>query len=226
MKAFAEGDTMAEPVAATEERIKVREVTGVAHSRDALETAVGALLESGFDRADVDIMAGTDAIAEKLGGIYAPIEELADVPQAPRRFFRAREDVTVPLAGAAGILTYIGATAAALGVVASGGALAAAVAAAAAGGAAAGGIGALVARSLGQEEARELEHQIALGGVVLWVRVRSPEEEQKAQQILSEHGAEAVRVHEIEVDKRFEGSPLDGVVLDPWLGDEPLGERS
>lgn len=215
---------MTERVAAMEERIKVREVTGVFHSRNALETAVGALLESGFDRADVDIMAGADAIVEKLGGIYAPMQELADVPEAPRRFFRAREDVTVPLAGAAGILTYIGATAAALGVVASGGALAAAVAAAAAGGAAGGGMGALIARSLGQEEAKELEDQIALGGVVLWVRVRSPEEEQKAQQILAEQGADAVRTHEIEIDRRFEGTPLDGVVLDPWLGGEPLGE--
>ena len=212
------------PVAATEQRIKMREVTGVCHSRDALETAVGALLESGFDRADIDIMAGADAIVDKLGGIYAPAHELADVPEAPRRFFRAREDVTVPLAGAAGILTDIRATAAALGVVASRGALAAAVVAAAAGGAAAGGIGALIARALGQEEARELESQIALGGVVLWVRVRSPEEEQKTQQILSEQGAEAVRVHEIEIDKRFEGGPLDGLVLDPWLGSEPLGE--
>jgi hypothetical protein len=145
---------MTEPVPAMEGRIKVREVTGVFHSRDALETAVGALLESGFDWADIDIMAGADAIVEKLGGIYAPTGELADMPEAPRRFFRAREDVTVPLAGAAGILTYIGATAAALGVVASGGALAAAVAAAAAGGAAAGGIGALIARTRGQEEAR------------------------------------------------------------------------
>ena len=216
---------MTEPVA-TEERIKVREVTGVIHSRDHLETVVGALLEGGFDRADIDIMAGLDAVAEKLGDIYAPAHELADVPETPRQFFRAREDVTVPLAGAAGILTYIGATAAALGVVASGGALAAAVVAAAAGGAAAGGIGALIARSLGQEEARELEDQIAMGGLVLWVRVRSPEEEQKAQQILREQGAEAVRVHEIEIDKRFEDNPLDGLVLDPWLGSEPLGERT
>ena len=217
---------MSEPAAATEERIKVREVTGVFHSRDDLETAVGALLEEGYDRADIDIMAGADAIVQKLGGIYASTEELADVPEAPRRAFRAREDVTVPLAGAAGILTYIGATVAALGVVASGGALAAAVAAAAAGGAAAGGIGALIARSLGQEEAKELEDQIALGGLVLWVRVRSPEQEEKAQQILRQQGAEAVRVHEIEIDKRFEGSPLDSVVLDPWLGSEPIGERA
>ena len=215
---------MSEPVAGTSERIKVREVTGVFHSRDELETAVGALLEDGFDRADIDIMAGVHAIKEKLGDIYARAHELEDLPEAPRREFRAREDVTVPLAGAAGILTYVGATAAALGVVASGGALAAAAVAAAAGGAAAGGIGAWIARALGQEEAKELEDQLALGGLVLWVRVRSPEQETKAQQILREQRAEAVRVHELEIDKRFEGSPLDAVVIDPWLGSEPIGK--
>ena len=65
---------------------------------------------------------------------------------------------------------------------------------------------------------------MALGGLVLWVRVRSPEREEKAQQILREHGAEAVRVHEIEIDKRFEDIPLSSLVLDPWLGSEPLGK--
>jgi hypothetical protein len=63
-----------------------------------------------------------------------------------------------------------------------------------------------------------------LGGLVLWVRVRSPEREERAQQILREQGAEAVRVHEFEIDKRFEDTPLDALVLDPWLGSEPLGE--
>jgi hypothetical protein len=59
-------------------------------------------------------------------------------------------------------------------------------------GAAAGGIGALIARSLGQEQARVLEEQLATGGLVLWVRVRSPDREQKAPQILKDHEAEAV----------------------------------
>jgi hypothetical protein len=65
---------------------------------------------------------------------------------------------------------------------------------------------------------------MAAGGLVLWVRVRSPELEEKAQYILKDHGAEAVRVHEIEIQKRFEDMPLSSLVLDPWLGSEPLGE--
>ncbi|WP_174450847.1 hypothetical protein [Azospirillum baldaniorum] len=108
----------------------------------------------------------------------------------------------------AGVLSYVGAAAAALGVVASGGTLALALAAAAAGGAAGGGVGALISRALGAERARELETLMAVGGLVLWVRVRTPEQQEKAQRILREHGADAVRVHEIEIDKRLEDLPL------------------
>ena len=169
-------------------------------------------------------MAGTDAVREKLGTTYVPAEEFADVPDAPREAFVARRELTLALTGAAGILTFIGATAAAFGVVASGGALALVVAAAAAGGAAtAGGAGALIA-PLSREQAKELQAQMAAGGLVLWVRVRSPQQEEKAQRILKDHGAEAVRVHEIEIQKRFEDVPLSSLVLDPWLGSEPLGD--
>ena len=43
------------------ERVKVREVASVFRSRDVLDTAVSALLSSGFDRADIDIMVGADS---------------------------------------------------------------------------------------------------------------------------------------------------------------------
>jgi hypothetical protein len=162
-------------------------------------------------------MAGADAIREKLGGVYAPAEELADVPNAPRRAYVARGEVASALAFVAGALVYFGAAAAAIGVVASGGALALGLAAAGAGGA-----GALLASHLGRERAEELEALMAAGGLVLWVRVRSPDREEKAQQILRDHGAEAVRVHEIEIDKRLEDLPLGSLRPDPWLGSEPL----
>ncbi|MBK3800688.1 hypothetical protein GAY33_15835 [Azospirillum brasilense] len=204
------------------ERVKVREVAGVFRSPDALDAAADALLRGGFDRADIDLMAHPDTIREKLGGVYAPAEELADVPDVPRRAYIAHEDVATTTALVAGVLSYVGAAAAALGVVASGGTLALALAAAAAGGAAGGGVGALISRALGAERARELETLMAVGGLVLWVRVRTPEQEEKAQRILREHSAEAVRVHEIEIDKRLEDLPLASLRPDPWLSDEPL----
>jgi hypothetical protein len=164
-------------------------------------------------------------VREKLGTIYVPAEELADVPRAPRRACVRREEVTSTLAGAASILAFVGATAAAFPIVASGGALALAAAAAVVGGGAAGGVGALMAsRALSREETRELETQLATGGLVLWVRVRSAEKEEAAQRILREHGGEAVRVHEIELEKRLDDLPLSALRPDPWLGDERLGE--
>jgi hypothetical protein len=56
----------------------------------------------------------------------------------------------------------------------------------------------------------------------LWVRVHNPEREQLAQQILQEHGARAVRIHEIEIEKRPEDIPASSLRPDPWLGPERL----
>jgi hypothetical protein len=60
-------------------------------------------------------------------------------------------------------------------------------------------------------------------GIVLWVRVRTPEQEAKAQEILQRNGGRAVRIHEIEIEKRAEDLPLSSLRPDPWLGSEPLG---
>jgi hypothetical protein len=204
-------------------RVRVREVAGVFREREPLEAAVADLTTAGFDRNDIDLMATSDAIKEKLGTLYIAAEDLADVPRAPRRAFVAREDVVIPAAGLAGLLSFVGATVGAFSVVASGGAVAAAAAAAAIGGAATGGLGALgLSRFLEERRAKELEALLATGGIILWVRVRSPEQEDKAQEILRKHGGEAVRVHEVEIEKRLEDLPLGSIRPDPWLGDEPL----
>jgi outer membrane lipoprotein SlyB len=205
------------------DRVKVREVAGVFRAREPLEAAVADLTLASFDRNDIDLMATSDAIEKKLGGLYIAAEDLADVPRAPRRAFVAREDVVIPTAGAAGILSFVGAAVGAFAVVASGGAVALAAAAAAIGGTATGGVGALaLSRFLEEKRAKELEALLATGGIILWVRVRSPAREDKAQEILRKHGGEAVRVHEIEIEKRLEDLPLGSIRPDPWLGDEPL----
>jgi hypothetical protein len=219
---FRRGGTVVGRSSDVIEQVKVREVAGVFHSRRALDAAVDDLLLNGFDRADIDLMADAEAVRQHLGRIYVDAKDLADVPEAPRTAFVSRDEATAGVALVAGLLSYLGATAAALSVVASGGAVALAVAAAAAGGAAGGGVGALIARFLGPKQAGELEAQMIAGGLVLWVRVRSQEQEAKAQLILLRHGGDAVRVHEIEIDKRLEDLPLSGLRPDPWLGVETL----
>jgi hypothetical protein len=192
---------MTDPADSVIEEARVREVTGVFRAREALDAAVEELLLAGFDRADVDLMASGKAVEEKLGSVYIAAEELPDVPGLPRQTYIAREDVTSALTAVAGTLSAVGAIGAVLAVVASGGALALAIAAAA-------GVGSVAALRLGRERAKELETQRAGGGLVLWVRVHSPEQEAKAQDILRSHGADAVRVHEVEIDKRLKDIPF------------------
>src|SRR4029079_16554147 len=80
------------------------------------------------------------------------------------------------------------------------------------------------ARVLRKDERTGLDALMSKQGLVLWVRARSPEQEAMAQEFLLKHGAKAVRVHEIEIEKRPEDLPLGSLRPDPWLGSERLGE--
>ena len=205
-------------------RARVREVTGVFHSRAALDVAAGELLLMGFDRADVDVVASLDEVRKRLGAPYVAPEELADVPQTPRRPFIAGEDVTAFKVVIASTLGAIAAGATVLLMSLSGGSSGEAGVAAAVVGIVAAGAGFLLAvRIFKRDEAQGLDNLMATRGLILWVRVRSPEQEALAQEILRAHRAQAVRVHDIEIEKRAEDLPLGTVRPDPWLGSEPLG---
>lgn len=207
------------------ERRVVREVAAVFLREAMLDDAIEALLHAGFDRADIDIMGDVETVRHRLGALYVPSEEIADVPGTPRRAYIARDDIATATAGVAGILFYLGAATAAMTVIASGGSLALVAAAAAAAGAVGAGIGASAIHLLGKKQAEELEFQLMSGGIVVWVRARDREKEIEAQEILARHGGEAIRVHEIEIDKRLDDLPLSQFRPDPWLGGEPLAHR-
>ena len=51
-------------------------------------SAIDELLSSGFDRAELSLLASEDAVATKLGGYYRPAGELADDPAVPARCIR------------------------------------------------------------------------------------------------------------------------------------------
>jgi hypothetical protein len=209
------------PPAKILERVKVREVAGLFRARDAMDETVTALLSSGFDRADIDVVVGAEA-RERLGGAKIAAEELPEVPTAPRRPVIAREDVILVWSLVLSILIFAGGGFAAWLVVKSGGELIWAGIAAAIGAVAAGWLGAQLARAFARKRIRYLEAQLLTRELVLLVRVRSAEEEAKATEILLDHGAQAVRPHEIKIDKRLEDLPLHSLRVDPWLSDEPL----
>ena len=104
------------------ERVKVREVAGVFPVRDVLDGAVHALLSSGFDRADVDVVVGAEA-RERLGGAKVAADELPEIPAAPRQPLIAREDIVLVWSLVLSILIFAGAGFAAWIIVKSGGEL-------------------------------------------------------------------------------------------------------
>jgi hypothetical protein len=207
------------------DRIRVREVAGVFHSYESLDASVEALLQASFDRADIDRMAPIDEVRDKVGAVYIASEELADVPQTPRQPVVLPADtaattalVTSVAAGAVGVATAL--VAVLLDATPLKAAAAALIAAIVVGGVAA----ITTLRILNRETVTGLDSFMTERGIVLWVRVRTPEREEMAQKILSEHGARAIRVHEIEIDKTVEDIPLSRLRPDPWLGNERLGD--
>ena len=141
------------------ERVKILEVAGVFRRRDLLDATADALLLSGFDQADIDMVAARDA--RERFGVHVPVEELPDVPGAPRRPLIVREDLIEVLALVLGILIFFGAAAAAAVVISSGGSPLWTGAAAVVGAGAAGGVGVLIARALGRMHADSYTHDFA-----------------------------------------------------------------
>jgi hypothetical protein len=197
--------------------ITVREAVGVFHDWNSLEAAVDELENSGFNMAEISLLAGERAVQDKLGHVYEKVKELEDDPGAPRAAYVARDSVVEAKTGLVGGLAYVGAVAAVGAIVASGGTLAWAIGGAALAGGGGGVIGAVAARWLGREKAKDLQKQLDKGGLLLWVRLRDDAHEKRALEILNAHSGDDVHVHELEMTRDPEVDPLAGLQPDPFL---------
>lgn len=177
---------------------KRTEAVAVFDSADALQDAIDELLSSGFDRAELSLLAADGAVEEKLGHRYEKIGELEDDETVPRDAYVSTESVGDAEGGLIGGLMYVGALAATGAVVASGGTLAAALASAAALGGLGGVIGASLAQLIGQQHAQHLQEQLDRGGLLLWVRTRDQAHEKRAVGILSRHSGHDVHLHALQ----------------------------
>jgi hypothetical protein len=174
---------------------RVCEVVGVFHTSYDLEAAIDELFSSGFDRAQISLLASEEAVARKLGGRLRPAAEIADDPMLPRAAFVSTEAIGDAEGGLIGGLGYFGATAGIGAVVMSGGALAATVAAAILAGGAGSLIGSVLARWVGHHHAAYLQRQIENGGILLWVRAWNGGDEGRATAIIAKHAADNIHVH-------------------------------
>lgn len=177
----------------------IREAVGVFDTPETLQEAIDELVSSGFDRAELSLLAAEKTVDEKLGHRYRKIAELEDDPIVPRCCYVSTESIGDAEGGLVGGLMYVGATVAAGAVVASGGALALVIAAASIAGGVGGLLGAILAKSLGDQHARHLQEQLDHGGLLLWVRTPDAEDERRATDILAKHSGRDVHVHGLPV---------------------------
>jgi hypothetical protein len=173
----------------------VHEVVGIFHNAGDLQIAIDELLSSGFDRAEISLIAGEHAVEKKLGHAYRKVGAMADDPTVPRTAYVSTEAIGDAQGGLIGGLFYVGAIVAAGAVVVSGGTLAAAIAGAAIAGGTGGLIGSVLATWVGDHHGRYLERQLEQGGLLLWVRTWDSAEEALALAVLKKHSGDRVHVH-------------------------------
>jgi hypothetical protein len=186
------------------DQVRTREVTGVLHSREALIAAAEELLVAGFDRADIDVSASLDELQRRLNYQSVPPEDLVDLPAAARQALMGDDDVlgTDAVVGSLAGCAAAVATAFVL-VVKDVRPIPVAIISVLIGLVAAGTAVLLTRRRLRRERTLGLEKLSEAQGLLIWVRVRSPEKEAEAQEILMRHGGQAVHIHVIELAKRW-----------------------
>jgi len=176
---------------------KIREAVAAFTSAQDMEAAIDELLSSGFARAEISLLAASDTVREKLGHAFSSTRELEDDADVPTTAYVARESIGDAEGAVIGGLMYVGAFLAFGPVVASGGAIGAAIIAAMLGGSGGAAVGSILAALIGKNYSDYLEVQLESGGILLWVRTRDDEHEERAKDILSRHSGQGVHVHGI-----------------------------
>lgn len=176
---------------------QVQEAIGVFFDVDHLQAAIKDLVDSGFDRSEIGLLASEHAVREDLGDFYTATNEFADSPKAPCTAFvadRADDDTLHALLGG---LFFYGTTVAAGAVVASAAILGGAVIAAAAGVAAVGAAGSVMGLLIHQSDAEFLDEQVDEGHLLLFARTNNAERGDAAVRILAEHSGFAPKVYTV-----------------------------
>ncbi len=184
------------PAAKKQQTFASREAVGVFPDRVALEVAINALEEAGFDPEAISVL-GPDAEVRRRVGLYRSVAEIEDDARVPRAPFVSRYERVAGETAAVAFPLYIGGIAGLAAVIASGGALALAIAAAIVGSAAGASLGGFLAGAIAEHHAKHIQRQIEQGGLVLWVKVGDNDAEQRAIAVLEQSGASDVHAHQI-----------------------------
>ena len=181
----------------------VREAVGIFFDSKHLHEAVDELESSGFDLADLGLLAGQYTVRQQLGEFYNETNESADRPDGPRTAFVANKSMGDTVHALIGGLFFVGTTVASGAIVASAAVLGGGLLAAAGGAAAILGLtGGALSLIIHQSDAEYLEEQVDEGHLLLFVRTDDSEREKKAVDILSKHGAFDAKVYQVPAIKK------------------------
>lgn len=175
----------------------IREAVGYFGTADTLQEAIDELMSSGFDRAELNLLAAEHTVEQKLGHKYRKVTELEDDAAVPRCCYISTESIGDAQGALIGAPLYVAGAAAAGAIVASGGTLAAVITAAVLAGGTSGLIGFVLAKLVGDHHAHHLQEQLNHGGLLLWVQTRDAEHEKRAVDILKKHSGRDAHVHAI-----------------------------
>jgi len=173
----------------------IYEIVGIFDDEESFKATIDELLSSGFDRASLGLLATEKAVEEKLGHKYQKSTEAEDDPEAPRVAYVSKESIGDAEGAIIGTLLYVPAVATTGALVASGAAMGVIVAATALAGGAGALIGSILAAQLGQHHSEYIQEELDRGGIVLWVRLLSPEEKDTAKRVFKKYSAHDVHVH-------------------------------
>ena len=71
----------------------IREAVGVFDNPEAFQEAIDKLMSSGFDRAELSLLASEQTVDEKLSHHYEKVKELEDNPKIPRAAYVSTESI-------------------------------------------------------------------------------------------------------------------------------------
>lgn len=195
------------------ERETVREAVGVFENETRLQAAADELMTSGFDRADLSVLAEHETVARHLGRDFENVTELEDDPAVATKPLPDNDARVIGEGVVVGGLFFVGVMVTAVPILSAGGSLATAVIWGLAGGVAGGLVGLAISRAIAARHRRHVRDQIRHGGMLLWVRTRDRQQERKACDILRREDGRDVHVH----DHRQVEHPVGHVPYLDWV---------
>lgn len=163
-------------------------VAAIFHNADAFTAALGALLDAGFDRAAISVLADHEAVKDHFGRI-PDADELADRRDTPREDLDTEGALHKAIRFIAETVAIIGEIGVAGAAFAVGGPVGAASGAATAADLS---LGDVFTRYIDRQYHDRFDASVRDGGVVCWVHVRDDKERSAATDVLTEGGGDHV----------------------------------